>query len=190
MMTSQHPESFIIHGVKMLEFKFSNYTGETVGFRFYEKYVWRDKTTMTIRLADASAPVSLRFDLQKMKKDFKDYKELVRAVKVIFNLISPNYPEGSPGFQVEFSNPEEKPELKLEGFIPYMQEGDEQLINISFKNLEGKPWAEFEGDCAIMRKGWKLKAIRQGVGFVKYGVGNFSRTERLTVEGKPEEVTE
>lgn len=173
----------------MIDFKFSNYTGQTLQFSFYEDYTWKNEATMIISVAD-SLSVSSRFQMTAVKKDFKKFDELVDTLRTVKNILKPAFPEGSPGLKISFDEPQLRPEISLVGFIPYMQEGDEQVVHVEAKNLDGEATFWIEGDCAKVYRRTKIKALKAGTCTVKYGTDKYNKSENLTVEARPQEVVE
>lgn len=167
----------------MKTYEFYNMSKETLGFRLYEKFSWKSGASLVLKVADAT-PVSVLFELQALKKQVSNLHELNTLVRNLQRIIMEQFPEGSTGYSISFSDPQQKPEVIVKLPSTFMEVGDEMTFSAEAKNLEGKLLAFIkEQDVAkVMRDGKTIKAIAPGTCNLRVGTKEFSREFQIKVE--------
>lgn len=172
--------------LSMVDYTFVNSTDETVGFKIYQKYVWKASSEMIVSVADASS-VDLRFKLRQMKKEIFNNRDLIATVRQLVNLITEEFPEGSTGFNIRLLEPKKAPVVEVKFTSPFMYVGDEMKFEVHTENLPGEILAFIpERDVAmVLKDGRTIKAVGPGKAFLKVGTKEFNRRFDLVVETPP-----
>ena len=167
----------------MVTYEFQNLSKQNVGFSIYENFVWKSGTTLILKVVDAT-PVSVRFSLQALAKQASNSSDLIRLLRGIQNIVMAEFPEGSTGYSISFTDPELRPDVKVKWVSPLMEVGDEMTFEVQAINLEGKivAFIKEQNVAKVLKDGRTIKAVGPGTCNLRVGTREFSREFPLKVE--------
>lgn len=167
----------------MVTYEFQNLSKENMGFRLYERFTWKSGTTLILKVADAT-PVSVKFNLQALKKQASNLHDLIKLVRGIQNIVQEEFPEGSTGYSISFTDPKLRPDVRVKWVSPLMEVGDEMTFEVQADHLDGKIIAFIKEQevAKVLKDGRTIKAVGPGVCSLRVGTREFSREFQLKVE--------
>lgn len=167
----------------MVTYEFQNLSKENMGFRLYERFTWKSGTTLILKVADAT-PVSVKFNLQALKKQASNLHDLIKLVRGIQNIVQEEFPEGSTGYSISFTDPKLRPDVRVKWVSSLMEVGDEMTFEVQADHLDGKIIAFIKEQevAKVLKDGRTIKAVGPGVCSLRVGTREFSREFQLKVE--------
>lgn len=176
----------------MVKFEFRNLSDQTTGFRIYDdRFSWKSGATMIVQVADASS-VSLKFQLQSLKKQVANLQDLIQLIKFIQSAIVSEFPEGSTGYSLSFIDPAPVPSIDVILPSRVMEVGDEMVFDVTSSNLTGKIVAFIkEQDVAkVLKDGRTIQAVGPGTAYLKVGTKQYNKEFPIKVEAPMTEKVE